>query len=200
MGLLQYLGLGRAGTDAVIASDDKTVLAGNRYGSTGDCAVVRNGDLGTCMGSSKSAGILLCRRRGELLEVFLVHPGGPYWARKDNGAWSIPKGEYARGEDALAAAQREFTEETGFPVSGPFKPLRPVKQSGGKVISAWAAAGDLDPSQLQSNSFALEWPPKSGTIREYPEVDRGAWFSIAEARIKLIPAQRALLEQVTELV
>lgn len=111
----------------------------------------------------------------------------PYWARKDNGAWSIPKGEYAPGEDALAAAQREFTEETGFPVSGPFKPLRPVKQSGGKVISAWAAAGDLDPSRLQSNSFALEWPPKSGTIREYPEVDRGAWFPIAEARIKLIP-------------
>jgi predicted NUDIX family NTP pyrophosphohydrolase len=152
------------------------------------------------MGSSKSAGILLYRRRGVLLEVFLVHPGGPYWARKDNGAWSIPKGEYAPDEDALAAAQREFTEETGFLVSGPFKPLTPVKQSGGKVISAWAAAGDLDPAQLQSNSFALEWPPKSGTIREYPEVDRGAWFPIAEARIKLIPAQRALLEQVTELV
>jgi predicted NUDIX family NTP pyrophosphohydrolase len=152
------------------------------------------------MGSTKSAGVLLYRRRGEMLEVFLVHPGGPYWARKDNGAWSIPKGEYATGDDALAAARREFNEETGLEVSGPFVPLKPVRQSGGKVISAWAAAGDLDPAQLRSNSFVLEWPPKSGTLHEYPEVDRGAWFSIAEARIKLNPAQRALLDQLTELL
>lgn len=135
-----------------------------------------------------------------MLEVFLVHPGGPYWAGKDQGAWSVPKGEYAPGDDALAAAQREFLEETGFPVSGPFVPLSQVRQSGGKVISVWAAAGDLDPARLRSNNFVLEWPPKSGKVREFPEVDRGAWFSLAEARIKLIPAQRALLDQLTDLV
>jgi predicted NUDIX family NTP pyrophosphohydrolase len=152
------------------------------------------------MRSTKSAGVLLYRRRGEMLEVFLVHPGGPYWARKDDGAWSIPKGEYATGDDALAAARREFKEETGVEVNGPFVPLKPVRQSGGKVISAWAAAGDLDPAQLRSNSFVLEWPPKSGTLREFPEVDRGAWFSIAAARIKLNPAQQGLLDQLTELL
>jgi predicted NUDIX family NTP pyrophosphohydrolase len=152
------------------------------------------------MRSTRSAGILLYRRGDEGLQVLLVHPGGPYWARKDEGAWSIPKGEYASGEDALAAAQREFLEETGFAVSGPFVALSPVRQSGGKVIRAWAAAGDLDPAGLRSNSVTLEWPPKSGMRGEYPEVDRGGWFSIAEARIKLNPAQRALLDELTQLV
>jgi predicted NUDIX family NTP pyrophosphohydrolase len=135
-----------------------------------------------------------------MLEVFLVHPGGPYWTRKDAGAWSIPKGEYGPGEDALRAAQREFTEETGFPISGPFVPLRDVMQGRGKIISAWAVAGDLDPAHLRSNTFTLEWPPKSGSFNEYPEVDRGAWFAVAEAQVKLIPAQRALLDELAELV
>jgi predicted NUDIX family NTP pyrophosphohydrolase len=152
------------------------------------------------MRSTKSAGVLLYRRRGEVLEVLLVHPGGPYWAQKDEGAWSIPKGEYAPGEDPMAAAQREFTEETGFSVSGPFMPLTPVKQASGKVILAWAAAGDIDPTHIHSNNFTLEWPPRSGTMREFPEVDRGAWFSIAEARIKLVTGQRPLLAQLAKLL
>jgi predicted NUDIX family NTP pyrophosphohydrolase len=152
------------------------------------------------MRGANSAGILLYRRRGEVLEIFLVHPGGPYWARKDEGAWSIPKGECAPGEDPLAAAQREFTEETGFAAGGPFVPLSPVRGAGGKVICAWAAMGELDPAQLHSNSFVLEWPPKSGTMREFPEVDRGAWFSIADARIKLGAGQRPLLDQLAEIV
>jgi predicted NUDIX family NTP pyrophosphohydrolase len=152
------------------------------------------------MRNANSAGILLYRRRSEMLEIFLVHPGGPFWAQRDEGAWSIPKGEYAPGDDPLAAAQREFNEETGFPVSGPFVPLSPVRLAGGKVISAWAASGDLDPAQIHSNCFVLEWPPKSGTMREFPEVDRGAWFPIDEARIKLIAGQRPLLDQLAELV
>jgi predicted NUDIX family NTP pyrophosphohydrolase len=135
-----------------------------------------------------------------MLEVLLVHPGGPYWAHQDSGAWSIPKGEYAPDEDPLAAAQREFTEETGFSVSGPFIPLTPVRQASGKVIFAWAAAGDLDPTHIHSNSFELEWPPRSGTMREFQEVDRGAWFSISDARFKLIAGQRPLLAQLAKLV
>jgi predicted NUDIX family NTP pyrophosphohydrolase len=150
--------------------------------------------------STKSAGVLLYRRRGETLEVFLVHPGGPYWAQKDEGAWSIPKGEYAPDEDPLHAAQREFTEETGFPVSGPFIPLTPVKQASGKLITAWAAAGDLDPAHVRSNTFALEWPPRSGIMREFPEVDRGAWFSLAQAQLKLTAGQRPLLVQFAQLI
>jgi predicted NUDIX family NTP pyrophosphohydrolase len=129
------------------------------------------------------------------LQVLLVHPGGPYWARKDAGAWSIPKGEYDEGEDPLAAAQREFIEETGFAVAPPFLPLAPVKQAGGKEVVAWAAKGDCDPTALRSNTFSMEWPPRSGRMAEFPEVDRAAWWSIRDALTKILPGQRPLIEQ-----
>jgi predicted NUDIX family NTP pyrophosphohydrolase len=144
-----------------------------------------------------SAGLLLFRRRDGALEVFLVHPGGPYWARRNEGAWSIPKGEYVPDEeDALAAARREVREETGFCPPGPFVPLAACRQAGGKWISAWAVeAPELEPAQLRSNTFTLEWPPRSGVQREFPEVDRGAWFGLAEAQSRLIGGQRALLRE-----
>jgi predicted NUDIX family NTP pyrophosphohydrolase len=135
-----------------------------------------------------SAGLLLFRHREHVLEVFLVHPGGPFFARKDDGAWSIPKGEIEPGEDPLAAARREFTEETGFTASGEFVPLKAVKQAGGKVVQAWAVRGDADPAQLESNTFLIG-------SREYPEVDRAGWFSLAEARRKLLPGQVPLLDE-----
>jgi predicted NUDIX family NTP pyrophosphohydrolase len=134
-----------------------------------------------------------------MLEVFLVHPGGPYWARKDDGVWSIPKGEYRQDEEPLRAAQREFLEETGVALPGPFLALAPVKQPSGKIISAWASEGDLDPDQLRSNTFSLEWPPKSGQMQDFPEVDRGAWFSLEHALVKLSPGQRPLLQAVAKL-
>lgn len=142
---------------------------------------------------------MLYRRRLGVLEILLVHPGGPYWARKDDGAWSIPKGEYGPGEDALQAAQREFLEETGFAVNGPFLTLKPVRQPSGKIISAWAVEGDLDAAQLRSNTFPLEWPPKSGVIQSFPEVDRAAWFALTDARAKLSPGQRPLLDAIAGL-
>jgi predicted NUDIX family NTP pyrophosphohydrolase len=147
-----------------------------------------------------SAGLLLYRRRQGVLEVFLVHPGGPYWAKKDLGAWSIPKGEFSPTEDPLAAARREFTEETGFNVTGPFRPLTPVKQPGGKVIQAWAVAGDCDPEALRSNTFSLEWPPASGWQQEFPEVDRAAWFSLEAAKAKILKGQAALLNELPRLL
>jgi predicted NUDIX family NTP pyrophosphohydrolase len=152
------------------------------------------------MGSrrKRSAGILLYRRREER-EVFLVHPGGPFWAKKDLGAWSVPKGELEEDEDPLVAARREFTEETGFPLDGEFRPLRPVKMSSGKVIVAWAVEGDCDPAGLRSNAFSMEWPPKSGKQQEFPEVDRGAWFTLGEARERLLAAQRPFLDELSEL-
>ncbi len=143
----------------------------------------------------RSAGILLYRRGEAGLEVLLVHPGGPYWAHQDEGAWSIPKGEYAPQEEALSAAQREFQEETGLAVSGPFMALTPVRLAGGKLVSAWAAQGDFDPARLRSTHFELEWPPNSGVRRQFPEVDRGGWFSLAEAHRKLAAGQRALLDE-----
>lgn len=142
----------------------------------------------------QSAGILLFRKRAGLLQVFLVHPGGPFWTHKDDGAWSIPKGEYEPGEDALQAARREFREETGQEPRGPFLPLTPVKQAGGKLVTAWAVEGDMDPTQLRSNTFSLEWPPKSGRLQSFPEVDRGAWFELQDARRKLLVAQLPLLD------
>jgi len=145
--------------------------------------------------ATHSAGVLLYRRTGAgALEVFLVHPGGPFWARRDDGAWSIPKGEPAPGEDPLAAAVREFREETGFAVTGPFAALPPVRQKGGKVVTAFAAEGDCDPAALVSGTFPLEWPPRSGRVTQVPEVDRGAWFGLDEARVKLLPGQVALLD------
>jgi predicted NUDIX family NTP pyrophosphohydrolase len=141
-----------------------------------------------------STGLLLYRRR-PALEVFLVHPGGPFWAKKDEGAWTIPKGEIAEGEEPLQTAVREFTEETGFTVDGDFRPLRPIRQAGGKIVHAWAVEGDCDPAALRSNTFTMAWPPKSGRMKEFPEVDRAAWFTLEEARTKILSAQTALLDQ-----
>jgi predicted NUDIX family NTP pyrophosphohydrolase len=151
------------------------------------------------MAKRTSAGLLLYRRR-DGLEVFLVHPGGPFWAKKDLGAWSVPKGEFIEGEDPLQAAKREFTEETGFAVAGEFRRLDPVKQSGGKVVHAWAIEADCDPSKLQSNSFSIEWPAKSGRMQQFPEVDRAQWFTFVEARQRIIKGQAALLDQLAAML
>lgn len=140
-----------------------------------------------------SAGILLYRRKSSELEVFLIHPGGPFWAKKD--AWSIPKGEYTPDEDPLAAARREFQEETGSPVDGDFLPLGDIRQPSGKQVTAWAVEGDFDPSTLVSNTCQIEWPPRSGRHIEIPEADRGAWFTIESARAKIFQGQDALLDR-----
>jgi len=137
----------------------------------------------------RSAGILLYRRTETGLELLLVHPGGPFWAKKDLGAWSIPKGEYSEGEDALAAATREFEEETGVRPQGNFLPLGEVVQPGRKIVTAFALEGDLDPATLKSNTFEMEWPPKSGRKASFPEVDRAQWFSPADARQKILKGQ-----------
>ncbi|MFZ5453904.1 MAG: NUDIX domain-containing protein [Thermodesulfobacteriota bacterium] len=147
-----------------------------------------------------SAGLLMYRHREGVLEVFLVHPGGPFWAKKDLGAWSLPKGEYNPEEDALAAARREFAEETGFEAGGDFIPLTPLKQPSGKVIDAWAFAGDCDPAAIKSNTFALEWPPRSGKQQEFPEIDRAGWFTIEEAKVKIIKGQAGLLEELQQIL
>ncbi len=147
-----------------------------------------------------SAGLLLYRRRGRRLEVFLVHPGGPYWAKKDLGVWSIPKGLVEEGENLLDAAQREFHEETGFTASGPFQPLSPVKLRSGKTVHAWAAEGDVDPQAMKSNSFTMEWPPRSGCLQAFPEADRGSWYPLEEAAEKITPGQRALLGELRQLI
>lgn len=136
-----------------------------------------------------------------MLEVFLVHPGGPFWAKKDDGAWSIPKGEFREQEEAaLDAAIREFREETGLTVAGTFRPLPPVRQRSGKIVHAWAVEADVDAGSVASNTFSLEWPPKSGRVREFPEVDRAAWFAIDAARPKLVEGQRVLLDHLAALV
>jgi predicted NUDIX family NTP pyrophosphohydrolase len=146
----------------------------------------------------RSAGILLFR--GAPPEVLLVHPGGPFWAKKDAGAWSIPKGEYEDGEDARACALREFAEELGSaPPDGELVDLGEIRQRGGKVVTAWALAGDADADAIHSNTFSMEWPPRSGTMREFPEVDRAAWFSLDEARERILPAQAPLLDGVAAL-
>jgi predicted NUDIX family NTP pyrophosphohydrolase len=148
-----------------------------------------------------SAGIVLYRRRGVELEVFLVHPGGPFWTKKDAGAWSIPKGEYEPGNDAFAAALREFEEETGAACpTGEARSLDTVKLSSGKVISAWAIDGDCDARAIRSNLFSMEWPPKSGKMQEFPEVDRAEWFGLVAAHKKIHPMQGAFLDRLVELV
>jgi predicted NUDIX family NTP pyrophosphohydrolase len=147
-----------------------------------------------------SAGILVYRLREGRLEVFLVHPGGPFWAKRDLGAWSIPKGEFSEPEDPLAAAVRELQEETGFSLDGPFEPLTPRKQPGGKIVHAWAAEGDLDPRQIRSNTFLLEWPKGSGRQKEFPEVDRAEWFELAEARQRILPGHVGFLEELSDLL
>ena len=147
------------------------------------------------MTTSVSAGLLVYRRRARL-EVFLVHPGGPFWARRDAGAWTIPKGGIEPGEAPLDAARREFTEETGFTIDGPFAPLTPVVMRSGKIVHAWAVeGGDLDPHAVTSTSFRMEWPPRSGKFADFPEVDRAAWFNPETAKQKINPAQAALITE-----
>lgn len=147
----------------------------------------------------RSAGLLLYRVLDDGPEVLIGHPGGPFWARKDEGAWSIPKGEYAEGEDPWIAARREFREEIGFDVpDGPRIDFAPVKQAGGKIVTAFGVRGDLDVTHSTSNTFELEWPRGSGTIRKFPEIDRVAWLSVSEARLKLLKGQQPLLDQLME--
>ena len=148
----------------------------------------------------KAAGILLYRKKGSSLEIFLIHPGGPFWANKDESAWSIPKGEFLENEDPLTAAKREFQEETGFSVEGPFASIGSIKRSSGKVVQAWACEGDLDASAIQSNSFRLEWPPRSGKFQDFPEADRAEWFSLDMARRKILKVQMPFLEKLEHLL
>jgi predicted NUDIX family NTP pyrophosphohydrolase len=148
----------------------------------------------------RSAGLILFRRPAGRLEILLVHPGGPYFARKDAGAWSIPKGEYTDGEDPQAVALREFEEETGVRLIGPLLALGAVRQAGGKLVTAYAREGDLDPGTLCSNLFTLEWPPRSGRLQSFPEVDRAGWFSLAEARSKMLAGQAPLLDRLSQAV
>ena len=150
------------------------------------------------MTSKQSAGILLYRRSPDLLEVFLVHPGGPFWKNRDAGVWTIPNGEFTSEEPALDAAVREFREETGHTIRGPFQALSPIRQKGGKRVYAWASPGDLDPATIVSNTFELEWPRHSGKQLTFPEVDRGAWFALADARTMINPAQIPFLDELEE--
>jgi predicted NUDIX family NTP pyrophosphohydrolase len=141
-----------------------------------------------------AAGLLLYRRRSLGVEVLLAHPGGPFWARKDLGAWTIPKGEIDPGEDPVSAARREFREEIGLDVTAPVEPLGQIKQPGGKIVLIWTAEGDFDPARLASNTFEMEWPKGSGHMRIFPEVDRAAWFDLGEARRRILPGQAPFLE------
>ena len=145
--------------------------------------------------AKQSAGILLYRRTARGLEVLLVHPGGPFFAKKDAGVWSIPKGEFTDDEEPATAAVRELEEETGYRLDAALLPLNPIKQKGGKKVFAWAAEGDLDLVTIVSNTFPLEWPPRSGRMQEFPEVDRAGWFTVDEAREKIKGAQMALVEE-----
>jgi predicted NUDIX family NTP pyrophosphohydrolase len=140
------------------------------------------------------------RRRPGIIEVLLAHPGGPFWAKKDLGAWSIPKGEFDPDENSLAAAKREFEEETGLSVTGEFIPLTPIKQSGGKIVHIWAVEGDCDASAIKSNTFMIEWPPRSGRQQAFPEIDRAEWFSLAAAKEKLTKGQRGFIEELQRIL
>lgn len=150
------------------------------------------------MTKKRSAGILLYRNRGRVLEILLVHPGGPFWASKDAGAWSIPKGEIDEDADALECAKREFLEETGSPLEGTFVPLAPLKQRSGKIVQAWAVQGDFDAASIRSNTFSMEWPPRSGKQQEFPEVDRAEWFPLSRAREKLLAGQCGFLDELEQ--
>jgi predicted NUDIX family NTP pyrophosphohydrolase len=147
-----------------------------------------------------SAGLLLFRRSNGELEVFLIHPGGPFWAKKDKGAWGIPKGEYKKQEDPLAAAKREFNEETGFTAAGVFLDLGSIRQTSGKVVAVWAFEGDCDPADLVSNTCLVEWPLRSGRSVEIPEVDQGRWFTIPAARESIRKDQEQLLDRLIEVL
>ena len=150
------------------------------------------------MAKKLSAGILLYRKRKTGIEVLLVHPGGPLWAKKDDGAWSIPKGEYMEGEDPLVVAKREFYEETGFDAGGPCVELTAAKQPSGKIIRAWAVEGDIDAGSIRSNTFSMEWPPKSGRVQSFPEIDRALWCGLAIAKEKLLAGQRVFLDELEQ--
>ena len=152
------------------------------------------------MAKRVSAGILLYRLRAGTLEVFLVHPGGPFWRRKDEGAWSIPKGEVEEGAEPLATAMREFEEETGSRLHGECVPLGAVRQPGGKLVHAWAVEGDLDPAAIVSNTFTMEWPPRSGRRESFPEIDRGEWFPLREARRRILRGQAGLIDELERAV
>jgi predicted NUDIX family NTP pyrophosphohydrolase len=147
-----------------------------------------------------SAGLLLYRRRGAQMEVLLAHPGGPFWARKDKGAWTLPKGLVEASETPLEAAMREFTEETGFPVTGEFLPLGAVVQRGGKHVEAWGIEGDCDPAKLKPFMFEMEWPPRSGRMASFPEIDRVAWFTLDAARAHILPSQIPFLDRLAALL
>jgi predicted NUDIX family NTP pyrophosphohydrolase len=147
------------------------------------------------VGIKNSAGIVLYRVQSGVLELFLVHPGGPFWAKKDEGAWSIPKGEIDDGADLLETAKREFHEETGSAINGEFVELTPLKQRGGKIVYAWAVDGDIDAASVRSNLFSMEWPPRSGLRREFPEIDRAGWFAVDRAMEKLLPGQRGFIAE-----
>jgi predicted NUDIX family NTP pyrophosphohydrolase len=149
--------------------------------------------------AKQSAGLVLYRQTGGKLEVLLVHPGGPFLAKKDKGVWSIPKGEFTDDEDILAAAKREFQEELGHPApDGEYVPLGTIKQKGGKIVHAWAVSGDINCDTVCSNTFTIEWPPRSGKQQDFPEVDRAQWFSVARAIQKIVPAQQVFLTQLAE--
>jgi predicted NUDIX family NTP pyrophosphohydrolase len=147
---------------------------------------------------SLSAGVLMYRRSGTGVAVLLVHPGGPYWRAKDQGAWSIPKGELAEREEAAAAAAREFMEETGVALTAPLQPLDEIRQRGGKRVIAFSVEGDLDVRSIESNSFEMEWPPRSGKLQSFPEIDRAEWFDLALAETKILENQRPLLKRLVE--
>ena len=147
---------------------------------------------------ASSAGILMYRQTGPRLEVLLVHPGGPFWRNKDDGAWSIPKGEMAEGEEPAVAAKREFLEETGCDLSGPLEPLGDIRQRGGKRVTAFAIEGELDVSAIKSNTFEIEWPPKSGKMQSFPEIDRAEWFDLPAAHVKILESQRLLLDRLVK--
>ena len=151
--------------------------------------------------SAQSAGLVLYRRRDGNLEVLLVHPGGPFWQKRDDGAWSIPKGELGENEGGIDVARREFQEELGVPAPrGEVSALGTVRQKGGKVVHAWAVPGDLDVTRSKSNTFEVEWPPRSGRMQEFPEIDRAVWFDLNTARSKLLPAQRVFIDRLEELL
>jgi len=152
------------------------------------------------MAGTSSAGLLLYRIRHAAIEVLLVHPGGPYWKTKDDGAWSIPKGEFSPAEDPLVAARREFFEETGVAIEGDLRALTPIQQPGGKIVHAWAVEGDLDPTTIVSNTFEIEWPPRSGRLQSFPEIDRAAWFALPEATRKILRGQVPLLEELAQML
>jgi len=152
-------------------------------------------DRGALLAAKRSAGLLMYRLKEGAAEVLLIHPGGPYWTKKDDGAWSIPKGEIEEGEDPMRAATREFEEETGLSPEGTFRPLKPVRLKSGKTVHAWVFEGDWDARGLKSLTFTMEWPPRSGKVQEFPEADRADWFDLKTAREKIQDGQRAFLEE-----